>query len=138
MTDSRHRHPLEWYRNPDGRGVDGRLHLLDRQMIDREEVPVSTVNDIELAGLEIGDEVDHDAESPTVSAILVGSALLTRIFGGRIPRARWNRVEWRHVSRIGTVISLRDRADDLEATWLERWFRERIVARIPGGRHAPE
>lgn len=138
MTSPTHRHRLEWYRDPDGRGIDGRLHLLDRQMIDRDGVPVSTVNDVELDGLELGRDVDHDDPSPTVSAVLVGAALLTRIFGGRIPAARRNRIEWHHVSTVGTVLELRDRADDLEATWLERWFRERIVARIPGGRHAPE
>ncbi len=132
------RHPLEWYRNPDGRGVDGQFHLLDRQMIDPDGVPVSTVNDIEIAGLEQDSDIDHDAPSPTVSSILVGTGLLVRIFGGRIPRSRWSRLEWRHVARVGTVIDLRDRADDLECTWLERWFRERIIARIPGGRHAPE
>ena len=54
-------HPLEWYRDPDGRGVDAQLHVLDRQMLDRDGVPVSTVDDVELAGVELGEPVDHSA-----------------------------------------------------------------------------
>lgn len=134
---SRPAHDLEWYRDPDGRGVDARLHLLDRQILDRDEVPVSTVDDLELAGVELGEAVDHE-NAPSVSAILVGAAVLPRIFGGRMPRSRWDRIPWGRVSRLGNVVTLHDRADDLDATWLERWFRDRIVSRIPGGRHAPE
>jgi hypothetical protein len=130
-------HPLEWYRDPDGRGVDARLHLLDRQMIDVDGVPVSTVDDVELTGLEYGLPINHD-EPPRVTAMLVGAVVLTRIFGGDLPRSRWDRIGWEDVTRLGTVVELRAHADDLDATWLERWFRDRIIARIPGGRHAPE
>lgn len=131
------RHPLEWYRNPGGRGVDAQLHLLDRQILDPDGIPISTVDDVELAGVEIGEPVDPSA-APTVSALLVGAAVLPRIFGGKQPRSRWDRIPWDDVTRLGTVIELRVRAEDLDATWLERWFRDVIVARIPGGRHAPE
>jgi hypothetical protein len=131
------KHPLEWYRDPDGRGVDARLHLLDRQMIDVDGVPVSTVDDVELTGLEYGLPINHD-EPPRVTAMLVGAVVLTRIFGGDLPRSRWDRIGWEDVTRLGTVVELRVHADDLDATWLERWFRDRIIARIPGGRHAPE
>ncbi|KRA24501.1 hypothetical protein ASD65_08765 [Microbacterium sp. Root61] len=134
---SRPQHPLEWYRDPDGRGVDARLHLLDRQMIDRDGVPFSTVDDVELTGIEIGEAVDH-ADAPRVAAILVGAAVLPRIFGGHMPRSRWDRLAWQDVARLGTVIELRVHADDLDGVWLERWFRDRVIARIPGGRHAPE
>ena len=131
------RHPLGWYRDPDGRGVDAQLHVLDRQMIDRDGVPVSTVDDVEIAGVEVGEAVDHSTV-PTVSALLVGAAVLPRIFGGRLPRSRWDRIPWDDVTRLDTTVELGVRADDLDATWLERWFRDRVVARIPGGRHAPE
>lgn len=137
MTARRPGRELEWYRDPDGRGVDARLHLLDRQMVDPDGVPVSTVDDVELTGIEIGEPVDHDIP-PTVAAVLVGAAVLPRIFGGRVPRSRRDAIPWNRVARLDTVIELRDHADDLDATWVERWFRDRIVARIPGGRHAPE
>ena len=125
-------HPLEWYRDPDGRGVDAQLQLLDRQMLDPDEVPVSTVDDVEL-----GTPIDHSSPA-TVSALLVGAAVLPRIFGGRMPRSRWDRIAWSDVIRLETTIELGVRAEDLAATWLERWFRDVIVARIPGGRDAPE
>lgn len=131
------RHPLEWYRDPDGRGVDARLHLLDRQMLDVDGVPVSTVDDVELDGVEIGRTVDHE-KAPVVSALLVGAAVLPRIFGGRLPRSQWERIPWDLVAKLHTAVDLRARADDLDATWVERWVRERIIGRIPGGRHAPE
>jgi hypothetical protein len=55
-----------------------------------------------------------------------------------MPRSRWDRIPWEDVTRLGTVVELNVHADDLDATWLERWFRDQIIARIPGGRHAPE
>lgn len=138
MTRARRpQHPLHWYRDPDGRGVDARLHLLDRQMLDPDGVPVSTVDDIELGGIEFGDAVDHSSPV-TVAAVLVGDALLPRIFGGQAPPSRRVRIEWVHVVRLGSTVDLNVHAEDLDATWLERWFRDRIITRIPGGRHAPE
>ncbi len=130
-------HPLGWYQDPDGRAVDARLHLLDRQMLDRDDVPISTVDDIEIAGVELGEAVDHD-RAPTVAAVLVGAAVLPRVFGGSMPRSRWDRIEWRLVRRLDTVLRVDAAADELDATWLERWIRDRVIARIPGGRHAPE
>jgi hypothetical protein len=137
MSAVRPRHRLQWYRDPDGRGVDARLHLLDRQMLGPDGVPVSTVDDIELEGVSIGADVDHDSP-PVATAILVGAAVLPRIFGGRMPRSRWDRIGWDRVHRLDTHIELLDRAEDLDATWLERWVRDRIIAHIPGGSHAPE
>ena len=117
------RHPLEWYRDPDGAGVDAQLHLLDRQMLDRDGVPVSTVDDVELAGVEVGEPVDHSTARPS-SALLVGAAVLPRIFGGRhaaVPLGP-------HPAGTTSLASAPPsscgvRGDDLDATWLERWFR---------------
>jgi hypothetical protein len=106
-------------------------------MLDREDVPVSTVDDIELSGITMGEPINHQ-EPPYVSAILVGASILPRIFGGGIPRSRWDRIEWNHVTRLGTVITLDDQADELDAGWLERWICDRLIARIPGGSHVPE
>ncbi|UUT36260.1 hypothetical protein [Microbacterium elymi] len=130
-------HELDWYRDPEGRGIDARLHLLDRQMLDRDQKPVSTVDDVELDGATIGQPVDHD-QPPTVTALLVGAAVLPRIFGGAMPRSRWARIDWEHVTALDTVIELNDAAEELDAVWLERWIRDRIIAHIPGGAHAPE
>ncbi|MFH8252257.1 hypothetical protein ACH3VR_17965 [Microbacterium sp. B2969] len=138
MTHAREpQHPLEWYRDVDGRGVDARLHLLDRQILDRDGVPVSTVDDIELDGVAVGGSPDPESP-PVVTAILVGAAVLPRIAGGHIPRSQWDRLPWKDVKRLGSALELSVKADDLDATWVERWVRDRIIARIPGGRHAPE
>ena len=130
-------HPLEWYRDPDGRAVDARLHLLDRQILDSDGVPVSTVDDVELSGPGLG-EPAGGSDPPRVVSIVVGTAVLARIFGGRIPRSQWERIPWRDVARLGSALDLLVHADDLDASWVERWVRDRIISRIPGGRHAPE
>lgn len=122
---------------PAGRVLDARLHLLDRQMLDADGVPVATVDDIELTGAEVGEPVDRD-HLPTITALLSGSVLLTRIFGGRPPVDRWVRTPWSDVGEIGIVVSLAVRGEHLDATWTERWVRDHIVGRIPGGRHAPQ
>ena len=36
-----------------------------------------------------------------------------------------------------TVLDLDIPGDDLPVTWTERWVRDRIIRRIPGGRHDP-
>ena len=99
-----------------GRLVDARLHLLDRLVVD----------------------VDPAAPAPTVRAILSGNALPTRIFGGRPPDSRLDTIDWSDVARLGTTVELRVTGDRLDHLWVERWVRDRIVARIPGGRRAPQ
>ncbi|WP_326598055.1 hypothetical protein [Rhodococcus sp. PD04] len=118
-----------------GRLIDARLHLLDRQILDCDGVPVATVDDIELGGI----ESDGDTSSaPRIEAILTGSTLMTRIFGGRLPRSRLHRITWDDVAEVGITLVLRVRSEALDATWPERWVRDQIIGRIPGGRHAPD
>ena len=121
-----------------GRVLDANLHLLDRQVLDRDEVPVTTLDDLELDGIELGRAIDPDAPPPKVTAILTGPDLATRIFGGRPPMSRRVRIPWRLVAAVGTTIRLGVSGDTLDATWAERWVSDHIIARIPGGRHDPE
>ncbi|MDF3312739.1 hypothetical protein P3H15_48255 [Rhodococcus sp. T2V] len=124
----------------DGRGgrlIDARLHLLDRQILDCNDVPVATVDDLELTGIETGHRLDR-ADPPRIDAILTGFTLATRIFGGRPPRSRLQRIHWSDVASVGITLGLRVRSDTLDATWPERWVRDQIISRIPGGRHAPD
>ena len=137
MTRShRPTHPLEWYRDPDGRGIDARLHLLDRQVLDDDGVPVTTVDDLELADLQYGER--HHADPPTISALISGPILTTRLFGGRTSRRRLHRIGWDRVAEIDTVLKLGMSGDGLEVTWFERWLATQVIGRIPGGRHAPD
>ncbi|WP_431837941.1 hypothetical protein [Cellulomonas sp. Y8] len=122
---------------PAGRVLDARLHLLDRQLLDRDRVPLTTVDDLEVRGLD-GDPGPTGADTAVITALLTGPVLATRLFGGRPPSDRWARIPWRDVADVGTALRLGVGGDGLDATWVERWLRDHVVARIPGGRHDPE
>jgi hypothetical protein len=129
MTDARADLPLD--ESPRGRVLDAKLHLLDRQLVDGAGTPVATVDDLELEDVTAGG-------SPRIAALVSGSVLWTRLFGGRPRRHHLDEEPWRDVTDVGVVISLARDADDYEAHWAERWTREQIIARITGGRHAPD
>ncbi len=61
----------------------------------------------------------------------------TRIFGGRPPSSRLIRIPWKDVADVGVAIKLGVSGENLDAGWVERWIRDKIIARIPGGRHDP-
>jgi hypothetical protein len=151
-----------------GRILDAQLHLLDRQILDADDVPVTTVDDLELEGLELDGpeagapgssgpgsagpgsdgrgsdgrglegQIPEGTPAPRLTALVTGPVLGTRIFGGRPPSQRLLRVPWSAVSQVGTVLRLAVRAGSLDASWTERWARDRIIGRIPGGRHDPQ
>ncbi|MEN0085224.1 MAG: hypothetical protein AAGC66_10695 [Leifsonia sp.] len=120
-----------------GRVMDAGLELLDRQVLDPEGVPVTTVDELELT---TPDDLAHlDPEKPpVVQALLTGPILMTRIFGGRLPDSRFVRIPWKVVADVETVVKVGVAADSLDASWTERWVRDHVIARIPGGRHDPE
>jgi hypothetical protein len=120
-----------------GRVLDAGLELLDRQILDPEGVPVSTVDDLELTTPDDLAHVDPE-KPPMVDALLTGPILLTRIFGGRLPDSRFVRIPWTIVADVETVVKVGVAADSLDASWTERWMRDHVIARIPGGRHDPE
>lgn len=120
-----------------GRVVDAQLHILDRQVLDRDGVPVTAVDDLELGDIPLDTDLGG-AEPPEIENLLSGAVLGTRIFGGRPPSSRWHRIPWSAITELTTAIHLDARADDLETSWPERWVREHVIGRIPGGRHDPE
>ena len=139
MSDSPEtRMPRRDPREPRGRVLDAHLHLLDRQVLDRDGVPVTTVDDLELDGIELGVRIEPGSAPPTVSAILTGPQLAMRIFGGHSPASRRVAIPWRLVASVGTAVRLGVGADSLDASWVERWVSRHIIGRIPGGRHDPE
>lgn len=129
MTDSRFELPRD--ESPRGVVLDARLHLLDRQLVDQDGVPLTTVDDLELVDASPG-------ESPRIGALLSGTAIWTRIFGGRPQRHHLEEEPWADVAEVGVVIRLARPADAYEASWPEDWAREQVIGRIPGGRHAPD
>jgi hypothetical protein len=121
-----------------GRLLDSRLHLLDRQVIDVHGVPITTVDDLELSDVPYGEELPPGTPPPAITALLSGPVLATRIFGGRPPSSRLCRTPWDAVFDVGVTITLAVGGETLDVTWTERWVRDQIIARIPGGRHDPD
>ena len=113
--------------------IDARLHLLDRQLVDADGEPVGIIDD-----LEIEDAHPGSGPAPTVTDILTGQVLFTRIFGGKQPRAQLQHLPWHLVDRIATSVHLRPGADTRGGLWVEHWLRDQFIGRIPGGRHAAE
>ncbi|KQR16763.1 hypothetical protein [Cellulomonas sp. Leaf334] len=122
--------------HPPGLVLDARLHLLDRQVLDVDGVPVCTVDDLEVHGVD-GSDLPDGSRPAVVTSLLSGAVLATRVFGGRPPSSRWHRIRWTHVADVGTTVALGVRGDTLDVTWTERWVRDRVIGRLPGGRHDP-
>ena len=122
--------------HPPGLVLDARLHLLDRQVLDADGVPVCTVDDLEVHGVD-GSDLPDGSQTAVVTSLLSGAVLATRVFGGRPPSSRWHRIRWTHVADVGTTVALGVRGDTLDVTWTERWVRDRVIGRLPGGRHDP-
>ena len=120
-----------------GRILDAQLHLMDRQVLDHDGVPVTTVDDLEVSGPAADVEIGPGTPAPVLTALLTGSVLGTRIFGGRPPSSRLIRIPWKDVADVGVVLRLGVKGEPLDASWVERWVRDQIIARIPGGRHDP-
>jgi hypothetical protein len=120
-----------------GQVLDAQLHLLDRQVLDSDRIPVTTVDDIEISGPEPDTPIPAGSPPPTITSLLTGPVLGTRIFGGRPPSSRLIRIPWKDVSDVGVIIRLGIRAESLDAGWVERWIRDKVIGRIPGGRHDP-
>ncbi|AYG05427.1 hypothetical protein [Gryllotalpicola protaetiae] len=131
MSSADAREDLSFDDSPRGRVLDAHLHLLDRQLVDRDGVPVATVDDVELTDASPG-------QQPRIAALLSGPVLWTRIFAGQPRRSHLEEAPWRDVTSVDVVVALSGAADDYDANWSERWVREHIVGRIPGGRHAPD
>ncbi|MDQ0770165.1 sporulation protein YlmC with PRC-barrel domain [Pseudarthrobacter defluvii] len=120
-----------------GRILDAQLHLMDRQVLDHDGVPVTTVDDLEVSGPALDEQIAPGTPAPVITALLTGSVLGTRIFGGRPPSSRLIRIPWKDVAEVGVVVRLGVKGGPLDASWVERWVRDKIIARIPGGRHDP-
>ena len=118
--------------------LDARLHLLDRQLLDHDGDPVGIVDDLEIDGIELGKAIAPGSPPPRVTAILSGHVVMTRILGGAPPRSLLHEIPWKLVSSVGVTVGLTSTETRFDTNWVERWLRDHIVARIPGGRHAAE
>ena len=121
-----------------GRLVDARLHLLDRQLLNEHEDPVGIVDDLELSGVELDQDVAEGSPAPQVTALLSGRVVATRILGGAPPRSLLQQIPWKLVDAVGVVVTLKQTDETFDVDWVERWLRDHIIRHIPGGRHAAE
>ncbi|MFV8053418.1 hypothetical protein [Mycobacterium sp. 48b] len=118
--------------------LDARLHLLDRQLLDHDGDPVGIVDDLEIDGVELDHDIEPGSPPPHVTTVLSGQVVTTRILGGAPPRSLLHEIPWELVASIGITLRLTPTETRFDANWVERWLRDHIVARIPGGRHAAE
>jgi hypothetical protein len=114
--------------------IDAHLHILDRQILDDEQKPVATVADLELTDVPFRQQLAANQPPPTITNLLCGPILATRIFGGRPPADRWYRIPWTAIAKIGVTVELAVERDSMDVSWVERWVRDRIISRIPGGK----
>ncbi|HEY0530112.1 MAG TPA: hypothetical protein VGD29_00770 [Actinoplanes sp.] len=118
------------------------LHLLDRQILDRDGEPVGKVDDVEL-------DVDDDG-TPYVAALLVGQQALGERIGGRL--GAWIagtarrlspdydrgpiRIPYDLVAEVDSAVNLSVHREVLPDPALETWLRDHIIDRIPGASDA--
>ena len=130
----------------EGRRLWAALHLLDRQLLDREGGMAGCVDDVELTPTEDG--------ALTVTAILSGPGTLApRLGATRFGRWRrrsqqlWaeeegrsdpTRIPFGRVRAIGSHITLAADAAELASWATERWVRDHVVDRLPGSAHVAE
>jgi len=119
------------------------LHLLDRQLIDREGRMCGNVDDVEI-------EIDS-AGRAYVSALLSGPGTLAprlglRRYGDWLRRAHAlvdgdgedpARIPLARVADINNHVTISLEHDELGSVDSERWMRDHVIAHIPGSRHAP-
>jgi hypothetical protein len=124
------------------RQYDAHLHLLDRQIVDRDGLPVAKVDDLELV-------VRADG-TVAVTALLCGPGALGPRTGGRL--GRWTTAIWRRfrpdaspqpgridaalVTGTDSAVHVSASVAELRVDGLERWVRHYVVDRIPGAEHA--
>lgn len=112
--------------------------LLDRRIVDAHGVIVGRVDGVEL-------EVDPSGP-PRVSTLLVGGSIPAARIGAwarrlairgrrRLGRKRPTlvRIPWRDVDHLGRDVRLLESARASETRFWERWIRDHIVDRLPGG-----
>lgn len=118
--------------------------LLDRQILDRDGLPVGNVDDVELAVAADG--------TLSVSALLVGAQAWAQRLGGRLGDSMAGlasrlqrrtpagpiRIPIDLVRETSAAITLSVHRDLLAEPELETWLREHVIAHIPGASVDPE
>lgn len=126
------------------RVIDAALELLDRQLVDCDDLLAGNVDDVEITLPDGWPEGPRD-RLPTVTALLSGPGVLAERFGGTLGRG-WAALHRRihpgtdalgaipiaHVRDIGSAVRLGLRREQLASDRMEDWFRDHVVIKIPG------
>jgi sporulation protein YlmC with PRC-barrel domain len=117
------------------------FNLLDRQIVDRDGLPVGKVDDVEMGRTDDG--------GLYVAALLTGQQALGRRIGGVL--GRWTtaaasrldldrhgprRIAYDLVTSVESAVVLSVKRDLLPEPELETWLNEHLIGRIPGAEHA--
>ena len=120
------------------KNIDLVRDVLDTQVLDREKRPLGKVDGI---GLEL-----REGAPPRVAYLEVDAVTAWRRLGERFARwaaklaRHWQREQhpfrftWSQVRDFGIDIEIAADAEHSAPFDLERWLREKVVGRIPGGR----
>ncbi|HEX6871851.1 MAG TPA: hypothetical protein VF163_12195 [Micromonosporaceae bacterium] len=119
------------------------FHLLDRQIVGRDGLPIGKCDDLELA--------DPDGGPPVVTHLLVGQRVLGERVKGALGRVLVGlarrlggtgrspvRIPYHLVDEVGSQIRLTVAAGTLTEAPLEAWLRDHLISRLPGARHADQ
>ena len=112
--------------------------VLDNQMMDREKCPMGKVDGIIL--------VLRTDKPPRLAYIEVGTSTLAHRlstwlgkFAERVGR-KWGvrggepfRIPWAKVRHVGIDVEVDLKADETPVMEWEKWLKERVISRIPGG-----
>jgi hypothetical protein len=123
-----------------GRSLWAALHLLDRQILDRDGISLAKVDDLEFS------EPSADGDLPVLTDILCGQAALARRFGRRLgrgvemlrrviqPTAEPGpaRISFGSVTNVGVDIRVSLDRDSADVTVVERWLEREVLSHLPG------
>jgi sporulation protein YlmC with PRC-barrel domain len=128
-----------------GRVLWAGLHLLDRQIVDRDGGFAGNVDDVELSP-------NEDGTTLFVTALHSGPGALSRRFGW-VRFGAWRErfhqtvdldldriwpIPMERVTKIGSSVDVDASVEELPAGATRKWVREHLIMRIPGSGHAPE
>ncbi|MCC5643816.1 hypothetical protein LC607_12835 [Nostoc sp. CHAB 5824] len=119
--------------------------VLDNQLVDRNQRKIGKVDGIVM---ELRDAFGGQSlrEPPRLAYIEVGVTTLSRRLNPRLARlvaaiaSKWGakqsepfRIPWSKVRDVGIDVEVDVEAEATPALGYEKWLRDRIIARIPGG-----
>jgi hypothetical protein len=123
-----------------GRSLWAALHLLDRQVLDRDALPVAKVDDLDFAPSAEPDGL------PILTDILCGQAAHAQRFHPRVARALEllrrviepvpepgpARIPWVHVGDVDTAVHLSADRHEFAVTVFDTWLAREVLSRVPG------